>query len=254
MAEYGPGGDCGKSPGAGVKMMDTVLLCGEGSTDYGKPGASFDQWKEGPVQPLIRNSIERKISFKCLERGSLRDKGKRLQRKRPKVKGKGIQAFKLSIYAKENQYDKAILFSDADRTQTTKNDELQAKRQFKKVYDEIDNAFEYFREKYNMTLIPMVALRMIESWLLADENAFERCFKGKPRNPPLPPKQEIIWGAKDNPRGNHPKHVLRRVLIQYHQTPCRETFHEIAENIEVNMLRRNCPISYGLFYNDVQNL
>ncbi len=116
-------------------MSEKILLCGEGPTDYGKPGASSGQWEEGPVQPLIRNSVRKEFCFDYATKEDIR--GLRLQRRRPKVGGKGKVAFKLCIIAKLRRIDSVILFSDADREQRSKNNERNAKRRFEKVYQEI---------------------------------------------------------------------------------------------------------------------
>jgi len=232
-------------------MSKTVLLCGEGPTDYGKPGAFPRQWEEGPLQPLIRKSVKKVISFDYATKEDIRKI--RLQRRRPKIGGKGKTAFKLCIIAKQRKIDKAILFSDADRDQTSKNNERNAKRRFEKVHREIRDVSDLFPDG-TMKLIPMVALKMTECWLLADENAFESCYGKKPEYPPLPAKPELLWGIKQYPESDYPKHVLRRVLSQYHKTPCRATFYEIAEETDTDTLRNRCPISFDKFYDDIQEL
>lgn len=233
-------------------MSETVLLCGEGPTDYGKPGSSSGQWEEGPVQPLIRNSIRKEICFDYATKEDIRDL--RLQRRRQKVEGKGKIAFKLCVIAKQRKIDRVILFSDADRDQSSKNNERNAKRRFERVYQEIREAFDFFPGRDTMELIPMVALKMMECWLLGDENAFEKCYGKKPVAPRLPKRPELIWGSKQDPESDYPKHFLRRVLAQYHKEPCRETFYDIAENADTETLRIRCAISFERFYGDIQEL
>jgi len=46
-------------------MTKRVLLCGEGPTDYGSRRYASDEWDEGPVQPIIRKSINVEIVFNC---------------------------------------------------------------------------------------------------------------------------------------------------------------------------------------------
>ena len=44
-------------------MAKRILLCGEGPTDYGNPKYGSHDWEEGPVQPIIRKSVNGDIEF-----------------------------------------------------------------------------------------------------------------------------------------------------------------------------------------------
>lgn len=231
--------------------MPEILVFGEGPTDYGKPGSLPDTWEQGPVQTFIRNSVNQELSFSCVRKDTIKDI-KILSRRKPK--GKGIAALKLCLFAQSKKYNKIIMFSDADREQGTKNNLLQARRRFEKVYEEITGALEYLRNNQGISLIPMIALKMIESWLLSDEDAFETCYGKKPDSPVLPEHPELIWGRKDDHQSNYPKNYLRRVLAQFCKEPCQETYYEIAEHIDIETLRSKCYISFSKFYEDVQTL
>jgi hypothetical protein len=98
-----------------------------------------------------------------------------------------------------------------------------------------------------------VPLRMIESWLLSDETSFIKCFGKPPSNPPLPAKPKLIWGEKDNPDSNYPKNLMNRVLKQYEDRESgREIFKDIAEVMQIETLRKKCPISFETFYSDIR--
>jgi hypothetical protein len=89
---------------------------------------------------------------------------------------------------------------------------------------------------------------MIESWLLADENAYPSI----PNNPQLPSKPEEIWGQKDDPNSNHPYNYFVRVLSQFGLSDDRGTYARTAEKSGVDVLKRRCSESFGQFYADMQ--
>jgi hypothetical protein len=99
----------------------------------------------------------------------------------------------------------------------------------------------------------MVPIRMIESWLLGDEGSYEKYFGKKIHNPKLPKKPELIWGKDDDPNSDFPKCYLEKVLKQFNEESSREVFNNIAENIDIENLKKNCPISFAKFYDDFQN-
>ncbi|MCP4351788.1 MAG: DUF4276 family protein [Desulfobacterales bacterium] len=232
-------------------MPEIILLFGEGPTDYGKPGDYQSNWEEGPIQPLIRKSLNKEISFTHAQKNDI--KNIRIQGRR-KPKGKGIPALKFCIYAKKEKYSKIIFFTDADREQGTRNTPLESKKRFEKIYDEVIGVLNFIKNHEGMLLIPMIALKMIESWILSDENAFEHCYGTKPSSPPLPGNPEFIWGDKRDENSDYPKNYLRRVLYQFNTEPCRETYYEIAENIDIETLKSKCPISFKKFFDDAQEI
>jgi len=234
-------------------MTETVLLLGEGPTDYGIPGKYSEAWKEGPVQPLVRKSVNKKLSFECILKNDLKEI--KLQGKRPHIKEKpAIAALKLCLYAKKHKYNKVILFSDADREQGTKNTPGEAKKRFEKVYQTISENAAPVTKNGEIIFVPMVALKMIESWLMADEKAYKKCYGKEPVTPTLPSKPEFIWGKKKDGDSNYPKNYLKRVLNQFNENPCRETYHEIAEQMDIETLKSKCAVSYKRFFDDVQKI
>jgi hypothetical protein len=93
--------------------------------------------------------------------------------------------------------------------------------------------------------LAIVPKEMIESWLLADENAYPFI----PKNPKLPSKPEELWGNKDDP--NHPYKYLVKVLSQFNISDNRDTYAQIAENTNIETLKRRCK-SFNQFYTDMQ--
>ena len=233
-------------------MTKRVLLCGEGPTDYGSRRYASDEWDEGPVQPIIRKSINVEIVFDYATRDDI--KKKRIQRTGGKgLKGHGYKAYALCLIARSMNIDHIICCVDADRSTSSSNTAVNARKRFREVYAEIRNGFELFSAERSESSIPMIPLKMIESWLLADETAFATCFGHTPTNPALPTKPELIWGDENDPASKHPKKYMKRVLDQYPDTLAnRETFKDIAENIDIDTLKGKCPISFDRFYQDVQ--
>ncbi len=233
-------------------MAKRILLCGEGPTDYGNPKYGSHDWEEGPVQPIIRKSVNGDIEFAYTTKEDI--KRKTIQRRTgAKVTGHGVKSYKLCIIAEEcKDIDNIICYVDADREQGSGKSERESRKRLQKIYNEISNGFKQFSEARSQSSIPMVPLKMIESWLLADEQAFARCFGKTPADPVLPEQPELIWGNEKDSTSNHPKNYLGKVLEQYNQEANRETFKNIAEEIDVNTLKLRCPLSFELFYQDAK--
>jgi hypothetical protein len=114
-------------------------------------------------------------------------------------------------------------------------------------YNSIREVFKHI-EKGGIKCLAIVPKETIESWLLADENA----YLDIPKNPALPGKPEELWGDSHNPSSNHPKCYLFRVLEQFHLENDRDTYAQIAENSDIETLKRRCPDSFGQFHTDMQ--
>ena len=233
-------------------MAKKVLLCGEGSTDYGKQKYGSTEWEEGPVQSIIRRSVHEDIEFANATKNNVKDV--RIQgRTSAKLKGHGVKAYQLCVIAKElGDIDNIVCYVDADRGQGSSKSVWDAEKRVQDIYDEIKMGFGTFSVARGRSSIPMIPLKMIESWLLADEMAFTTCFGKPPTSPPLPKQPELIWGDEKDPISEHPKNYLKRVLDQYSSQVTREIFISIAENMRIDAIRKRCPISFEQFYHDVQ--
>lgn len=236
-------------------MVERVLLCGEGPTDYGTKEYGTNQWQEGPVHPIIRKTSGLKFLFEPIEKGEV----KKLRIQRAKVKGHAAKSYKLSMIARERKINTVVCYVDADKISGNGKKELNFRKSFQEIYDQVQLGFEKFNDTHKgedivrITGIPMVPLTMIECWLLSDEKAFVKCFGKAPIHPRLPSEPEFIWGEKKNPISDYPKNLMKRVLNQFPgKESTRETFKEIAEKIDIAVLRNKCPISFGKFYSDVR--
>jgi hypothetical protein len=121
---------------------------------------------------------------------------------------------------------------------------------YENVYNAVMKDFADNAATFNC--LAVIPKEMIESWLLADENAYELAFGKKPTNSTLHRKPEELWGSKENENSNYPKHIIAKVLQQYHAEGNRETFFQIAENVDVNVLKTKCPTSFGRFAKDIE--
>lgn len=141
---------------------------------------------------------------------------------------------RLAMVAQKTKYLHIAYHQDADGNDTN-------------VYGSIENKFSNYSDKFSCLAI--VPKETIESWLLADEHAYIAIFGSKPTH--LPKKPEDVWGEKKDPASNYPKHVIKRVLMQYHKTPNRDVYAEIAEQCNIDTLRIRCPISFDRFFTDL---
>jgi hypothetical protein len=121
-----------------------------------------------------------------------------------------------------------------------------ADKKYHEVYDAINSEFQGLKEKIGFHCLAIVPKEMIESWLLADENAYPLVQK----NQKLPSKPEDLWGKPDDP--NHPYKYLIRVLSQFNLSDNRDTYAQIAENTNIDVIKHRCQVSFGQFYKDMQ--
>jgi hypothetical protein len=122
-----------------------------------------------------------------------------------------------------------------------------ADRHIDERYNSIRAVFKPI-EKSGVKCLAIVPKEAIESWLLADENTYLEI----PKEPALPGKPEERWGDSHDPRSDHPKCYFSRVLEQFPLENNRDTCARIAENSDVETLKRRCPVSFGQFCADMQ--
>lgn len=222
-------------------MTIKVLILGEGATDVGTEDGATGKWLNGCIISLIKK-VNNKVSLsyhpvsKSALPKTVAQKGKR------KFEGHGKNIQKLIILAQLNkiEYDIIIYFGDTDKESGTRNNLLAARRASKIAYRQAHDTFEFF-EKRGIAIIP---LRMLESWLLTDEQAFYRAFGSTVS---LPKNPELLWGDKYDPLSNYPKYYLQRILSSVGQECNRETFCSLVEHMNLVTLEDKCPISTNPF-------
>jgi len=227
-----------------------ILVYGEGPTDVGI--VSNGQWEEGSVINLIRkiNPSKNIVFIPPPPKARVTAIKSTSKRGAPKFEGHGKIIQKLFIYAKKNtiDFDMIVYYGDTDKDSGEKNTEVRARKASEKAYTQANDAFT----NLEIEGIPVIPLRMLESWLLSDANAFEQAFSTNRIS--LPKNPELIWGDKLDPSSNHPKNYLTRVLSTIHLTPSREIFCEITNYINLNTINSACPISFPPFFEVAKRL
>lgn len=239
-------------------MKKKIAVTGEGSTDYGQSGyhprTGSPEWKWGPVKELCILCLdpeERKEEPEFYPVHKEDVKRIKLLRSDSGLEGRAIPARKFRNLCREQKLEYGIFYSDADRGGDSGKAVHSARKHFEKVYQEVITGLQSEDHK---NFIPMIPLKMIECWLLADEKAFYDCFGKRIK---LPSKPELIWGDKENPGSDYPKCCMARVLEQAggdKADSMREIFCELVEYMDVNTLKEKCPISFRTFYEDFQRL
>ncbi len=219
-----------------------IALMGEGKNDYGIVGRD-GEWEEGAIQPLIRKFFP-EADFEDAKRNPENPRQFKIPTKKfPKLKFTAAKLVSYSEYiaTSGNSIDLLIFYVDLD------------KRDMEDEISNLESAFASLREQFGLKAIPMIPMRMLENWLLADENAFESCFGYKPHKPKLPAKPESIWGAVNDPKSEYPKHYLRRVLEQYKESSSTKNFILIAEAANLDTMIRRLPHSFAPFAQRMKN-
>jgi hypothetical protein len=125
-----------------------------------------------------------------------------------------------------------------------------ADNNYNNVYNEINSQLDILR-KEGYKCLAVVPKEMLESWLLADVKAINKLGDGKnPVN--QSPDPETLWGDKNDPDSNYPKNYLLRDLKKLGFENNSDTYAKIAENADVEVLKRQCPKSFGQFCEDMQ--
>lgn len=226
-----------------------IALLGEGKNDYGIEARN--SWQEGAVQPLLRR-IE---GFNDAEIIPVRKNRNRTVAPGRKHKKCSFTILCLRSFMIENtEIDLIIVYKDCDKTSGESASKREAIRKHSEVYQTLKSELNEFKNEFRIDSIPMVPIRMLENWLLGDNNAYIAVWENQPNNPSLPNEPEFIWGDEQDNNSNHPKNYIRRVLNQYDEDYSTENFIKIAENINLTNLKRTCENSFTIFYDDIMQI
>lgn len=239
--------------------MICFAVVGEGPTDYGREvydkGKGGYRWEEGPIFPMIRRTAEKaghKIVLQAVDKKEVyKIRTQRNASKLRGLKGKANDSARFSLYLSMHRYSYGIFYCDADKEAGKKNtDRHVCEYRFAQVRGEILEGHRAAGTS-DVKLVAMVPLKMLECWLLSDEKVYGELFGIQ--NPALPCEPELIWGDEKDPEGNYPKNMLRRVLRQKQgaEIPMNmETYKQIAEKTNLDVLKAKCSISFAAFYDD----
>ena len=228
-----------------------MFLTGEGPTDcgrqvYDKKTGQYE-WEDGPVQVYIRRiapDLQIDTYGKHLER-----KTKRNKRSMQGLSGHGLKAFFVAQLAAEKGYDITAMYVDADKDSgSTQKDTASCQRRYNHVKEDVLAGLTRGGASRPLAIVPM---KMIECWILGDQNAFIRVF-GKAPDPAQFKNPEFIWGNEDDPKSDYPKNRLARILAQYGSESSQDTFVMIAEASDLQMMRQTCPISFSDFIDQLK--
>ena len=254
----------GKDIGETDKASIRVLLAGEGPTDQGVVDWDSHSRKhvirEGPCQPLVRKcaklmELEISIAQKSRIRDYLTYMGERKLPKNKEVPGHGMKAWICLNIAFDDECQAAVVMVDGDKQGESPKDDLHVRKRFVEVHDQLETGFRHAKKitGAGIECICMVPMRMIESWLMADPEAFERATGVSRSEVVRIKKPESLWGKDEDPSSDYPKNVMNRLLAGSGFSANRETFNLIAEEMDLAVLKKRCPVSAVPFIEEAQN-
>jgi len=249
-------------PTSNKELPIKVLLAGEGVTDHGEliPSGKICQSvkHDGACQPLIRKCADdRDMEFLVAERWIEFStfNAKKMPSKK-EVPGHGQKSYACTMLANIYKCPIVVVFIDGDKSPRKdspkpKTDRAVRKR-IKELRSELEIGFKKAREQLGDKIgtIRMVPMRMIESWIMADRNAFKTVTGVDPSLILKGKKLEGLWGDKKDPESYHPKKVLDWILVGSGFDRNRETVRLIAEQIDLETLVAECPYSAKPFVDE----
>ena len=207
--------------------MITVYLCCEGVTDYA-------------VIPILMKKVKvlSDIDIQWVKRDFLK-KFRTHSKTDIVISGHYKNVKALAAYSLKNDNKYIAYHQDADG-------------RYNDVYETIKTEFKFLMEKMDFHCLAIVPKEMLESWLLADVKAVNSVGNGIDHvdQSPLP---ETLWGNEDDPNSDYPKNYLKRNLNELNVGSSPDTYAQIAEKTDIEVLKRRCPKSFGQFYADMQS-
>lgn len=159
----------------------------------------------------------------------------------PLPNGHGAKALAARLAAGKDGFNAVVYMADADT-----NDVAVWCQKYADILD------GFSRVQNGVAAIACVPMSASESWFLADADAWKDLGLTNPVI--LPSHPEAIWGARDDPNGNHPHRLFKRVCVAADQPDSRETRCELAMKTDLSLLGRKCQRSFGEFVKDMSVL
>ncbi len=168
---------------------------------------------------------------------------------RPRLPGDGDRAASALALAEAKGCAVLVFVRDVDKEHGSKRSAVERRRKLTDMHAQIDKGFEAATSR---SVIPVKATpcRMIEAWALADIAALTRVGADAKQLETLPQTLEDAWGLERDPRSNHPKCLLRRILDR---APTSVAFEEIARESDPDTLAARCPDSFAPFLAEVRD-
>ena len=223
--------------------MIKVLVCGEGPHDIGeskrRSGGAGTADEAGWLQTVLSRLIPEETKFVVVKRRELVLQRRQQERYQPLPQGHGKKALLCKIRARVGEYDLVVFMADAD---SNKRRDWDRKR---------SDILDGFGRVQGPNGVPCVPMSTSESWLLADGRAWRGI--GLTKLNLLPNKPEQIWGSPNDPKGNHPHQVFRRVCDAAGVRDSRETRVNVAHSSNLETLHSACPTSFAAFVGDTES-
>ena len=227
-----------------------VAVYGEGPGDYGEWDPVVDQLgQEGCYLAFVRTAASR-CDFECIKAGRfpLPLPGRK-KRRVPKLKGFEPHSFYATLEAALDDGDVLVIGTDTDHGVGGKKRRLPdaCRRKYEELRSGYEKAPEFMPAASSVSLVRLVPLVKLESWLLADEGGF-RSAAGFARGR-LPKKPEELYGQTDA------KDQLNRLFRDNGRSaPNTRVKAQLACAARPPVLRQQCPNSHPQFADDVAGM
>lgn len=220
-------------------MSRRILIFGEGSTELRGPG---QQWTGCGRTLLMRRFGSPPADLLILEEHPLSRFRRDLELVgAPALRGEDEQAA-LALQIANTTAQGLVLMRDNDRS---------VRRPHGERRDAVERGFDAARAKgASVPATLALAIECIESWALADPDAWVRVFGKAPK---LPSSPESLWGDRKDPSSNHPKCVLRRCLDEIDRTTTMNVPAMLLEHASLERLAAACPQGFGQFIDDLEH-
>ena len=232
-----------------------ISIAGEGPTDCGTK-----EWDgtlhEGPVITFIRRiAADADCEFTLFTRSELRNMRKPgYQRRLKELDKQQIQALFLADRAADDEFDLAVFFSDSDNPGHGRNTDDHACR---KNYDELKvrlmHALELGTQGRPLKVLAVIAVKMIESWIMSDPESFKELW-GNGQRVDFPAHPELEWGDRNDPESNFPKNRLDCIMSAFNQESGPDTYNMIAEISDLEEIAAKCPIGFRTFKTELETI
>jgi len=221
-----------------------VFLVGEGRHDIGDLAVSppYKGGQPGFIQPIVERALETQVSFdgqKISLLGKERVAGLREVWAR--------KAWLAGVLAMGAESDLLVFVADLDKGSGTSRQTAAAD------IEKRSKAIKEGCEAGTAGELPCatgVACRTVEAWALGDLMAVAELIGAEhPVQLPACKKPGELWGKPRDPKSNHPKMVLKRILGRM---ATQRDLSWIAERSEIEVIRTSCPLSFGSFLSELE--